>query len=384
MRRATIALGLLIGTVTARLPAQGVVFGVGGQLTGEVGSRIRVPVYADLRAVSPVRLGSYTLRLTWDPAVLQYASAREGAFGQPAVYADSSYLGVVKLGGLSPAGMDGLIELATVDFLVSGSQSTPMGLLVTEAIEAGTFADLTPQVTVLGSTYCPAIGRWGDLDADGDANSRDALAILSALVGLTVDPAFTLPLGDVDGDALVNSRDALITLSYAVGLDIPGQRVLVLAAGAACAAAGANGIAILPDTVDVAVGQETRLLLSGAVNGLPAGTSVNWVVGNPEIAIVTAEGTLAGRSAGITTVTAALGPGITASVPVIVRTRRGTWHVDAARAALAGIQLGTTRYPFATPQYAFLIVQDGDTIRIAPGIHDYLTNEWCTGGGANG
>jgi len=380
MRRTVIVLATLLAAPAGRLTAQGVVFGVGGQLTGEPGGRVRVPVYADLRAVSPVRLGSYTLRLTWDPAVLLYVSSTEGTFGQPLVDADSAYLGVLKAGGLSPAGMDGLFDLFTAEFAVYAG-STPVAIAVTEAVQATTFADLTPQVTVVGSTYCAAVGRWGDLDGDGDANSRDALAILSALVGLPVDPAFTMALGDVDGDALVNSRDALITLSYAVGLDIPGQRVLVLAPGAACAAAGATGVTILPDTVDVAVGQETRLLLSGAVNGLPAGTSVNWAVANPEIAVVTADGLIAGRAAGTTTVTAALGPGITASVPVIVRARRGTWHVDAGRAALAGIQLGTTRYPFATPQYAFLIVQDGDTVRVAPGVHDYLGGDLCTGGG---
>jgi hypothetical protein len=380
MRRVALALALLLASTIGRVEAQGVVFGVGGQLTGELNTRIRVPVYADLRAVPGVRLGSYTLRLTWDPSVLEFTSVLEGTFGQPVVYADSAYFGVLKVGGLSPAGMEGLFDLFAADFLIWGGGTTSIALGVTEAAAAGTFADLTAQVTAVGSTYCPAVGRWGDLDADGDANSRDALAILSALVGLPVDSTFTLALGDVDGDALVNSRDALITLSYAVGLDIPGQRVLVLAPGAACAADGAAGVTILPDTVDIAVGQEVRLLLSGAVAGLPAGTTVNWAVGNPEIAIVTADGTVAGRAAGTTTVTAALGPGIATSVPVIVRARRGTWHVDAGRAAFAGIQLGTSRYPFATPQYAFPIVQDNDTIRIAPGTHDYLGGDLCTGG----
>jgi hypothetical protein len=204
--------------------------------------------------------------------------------------------------------------------------------------------------------------------------------MLSAVVGLALDSAtFTLALGDVDGDGLLNSRDALITLSYAVGLAIPGQRVLVYAPGA-CGTTGALAITILPDTVDVAVGQQVRLLLAGAIGGLPAGTSVNWSVGNPELAVVSAEGVLAARAAGTTTVSAALGPGITATVPVIVRARRINWYVDAARAPLASIQLGTQRYPFATPQYAFPVAQDGDTVRVAPGVHDYLSGEFCTGG----
>ena len=86
-------------------------------------------------------------------------------------------------------------------------------------------------VPVQGSTGA-ALGRWGDLDRDGFANSRDALAILSSVVGLAVDTSFHLSLGDVNGDGNTNSADALIVLSYAVGIDIPGQRVLLAAPGA--------------------------------------------------------------------------------------------------------------------------------------------------------
>jgi len=380
MRRALVVLALLAAAGWQAVLAQTVVVGVGGQLTGELYGRVRVPVYADLRGASGVKLGSYTLRLAWDPNVLNYQSVDEGAFGLPSLGTDSVYEGVLRVGGLSAAGVDGLVDLFAVNLAVSSDQSTPVTLTVTEVVAAGTFADLTGQVTVLSGLYCPASGRWGDLDRDGQANSRDALAMLSAIVGLPIDSAtFDLSLGDVDADGAVNSRDALITLSYAVGLDVPGQRVLVYAPGAACGGGTTLGVAILPDTVDVAVAQQVRLLLAGSVDGVPAGTSVEWAVTDPEIATVSVGGVLAGRSAGSTTVRASVGPGIVASVPVIVRARRGTWYVDGPRATLAAIQLGTRKYPFSTPQYAFPILQEGDTIRFAPGVHDYLGGDNCTG-----
>jgi hypothetical protein len=375
---------MTLAVATGPAAAQTIAFGVGGQLTGEANGRVRVPVYADLRAASGVALGSYTLRLTWDPNVLYFESVNEGSFGQPTLGADSAYYGVLKVGGLSANGVQGLVDLFAVNFSIEASQTTAVTLTVTEAIAAGTFTDLTPQVTVVSGLYCPAVGRWGDLDGDGQANSRDALAILSAVVGLSLDPTFTLSLGDVDGDGLVNSRDALITLSHAVGLAVPGQRVLLYVPDASCSSGMSNGVTILPDTVDVAVGQRVRMVMLGSVDGLPSGTSAEWQVADPDIAVVTSDGLLSGRAAGTTTVTALLGPGITASAPVIVRARRPVWHVDAARAMLAAVQLGTQRYPFATPQYAFPVAQEGDTVLVAPGVHDYLAGDLCTdysGGG---
>jgi Dockerin type I domain/Right handed beta helix region/Bacterial Ig-like domain (group 2) len=379
MRRALVSVVLALAASNGRAAAQTVVFGIGGQLVGEAGAVIQIPAYADMRGAPGQMLGSYTVRLQWTPGVLSFVGVEPGAFGQPLVVTDSTYAGVLRVGGLSASGVDGLFTLFSVRMSVTSNQTSAVTLTVSEAVAAGTFTDLTPSVTVVNGTYCPAVGRWGDLDGDGQANSRDALAMLSAIVGLPLDSSFTVALGDVDADGLVNSRDALITLSYTVGLAIPGQRVLVYAPGA-CGGPGTVGITILPDTVDVAIGQQVRLLLAGAVGEAPVGTSVNWSVGDPELAVVTPEGVLAGRAAGNTTVTAALGPGLTASVPVIVRAQRGTWYVDAARAQLAAIQLGTQRYPFATPQYAFPIAQDGDTVRVAPGVHDYLGGDFCTGG----
>ena len=66
---------------------------------------------------------------------------------------------------------------------------------------------------------CHAIGRWGDVDANGRIDSRDALITLTAAVGLPVG-GFSTAMGDVDADGLVGSRDALMMLSQSIGLTI--------------------------------------------------------------------------------------------------------------------------------------------------------------------
>ena len=96
------------------------------------------------------------------------------------------------------------------------STSTPISLAATELSGAGTLTNLLQPpatVNVLGGTFCPAVGEWGDLDHDRLANSRDALAIVTHVVGLPLDTTvFHTSLGDADGDGLVNTRDALIVL----------------------------------------------------------------------------------------------------------------------------------------------------------------------------
>lgn len=81
----------------------------------------------------------------------------------------------------------------------------------------------TPALGTIGQV-CHATQAWGDVDANGQVDSRDALITLSAAVGLPVS-GFNLANGDVDADGLTNSRDALLMLSYSIGLDVGAARV---------------------------------------------------------------------------------------------------------------------------------------------------------------
>ncbi|MEX1050274.1 MAG: hypothetical protein WEC54_01870, partial [Gemmatimonadales bacterium] len=227
-------------------------------------------------------------------------------------------------------------------------------------------------VTTSPGVYCGALGRWGDLDSDGDANSRDALAILTKVVGLDPGVAFNMILGDTDGDARTDTRDALILLSYAVGLEITGQRVLTVAPGG-CALQSVGQVTVVPDALDLVPGQRMALRVTARDNnGVPVVLNgLNWVLDQPHIGTVDAyEQEFVAREPGTATLRAALGPGIWAEVPVIVRERRGQWHVN-GRVPRGAVAMGTAAYPFWTPQQAFPLLREGDTIRVAPGIVDY-------------
>ncbi|MBQ8784160.1 MAG: hypothetical protein IJZ57_10380 [Clostridia bacterium] len=59
---------------------------------------------------------------------------------------------------------------------------------------------------------------YGDVDADGEINSSDALLILQASTGLLNLTAQQKVNANVNNDDNVNSADALLVLSRAVGL----------------------------------------------------------------------------------------------------------------------------------------------------------------------
>lgn len=384
MMRRVVLFALTLACVAATARAQNVVFAIGGQLSAPVSERFVVPVYVDLTGAPGTALGSFTVRINWNRDSLYYYGGsgiglERGAFGGTlAVNTDSAYYGVLRVAGVSSQGVQGVAGLFGVPmyfYYYYGGGTTAIDIQVTEASAAGTFANLLPFVTTVSGVACPAVGRWGDLDEDGRANSRDALAILSSVVGLAV-PGFNLALGDVDGDGLANSRDALILLSYAVGIDIAGQRVLLVAPGA-CVVPEVPQLAIAPDTVDLAPGQRVRpVIVSTSAGGMPTGVTVlSWTVDDPDVAAMVDEtGLMVARSPGTTVLRAALGPGVLVTAPVVVRQRRGTWYVDRQRAIGQPVQLGTQRYPVASPNLAFPAAAEGDTIRFSPGIHEWDTD----------
>lgn len=386
-RTRALAVALVVGRAAAGpVWAQTtVVVGVGGELSALKFETFRAPVFADMRNAGGEKLGSYTIRVAWDSTVLSLQEVASGVFAEVLANEDSAWThGVLRISGISASGADGLINLAELAFWVRDTLSTAINLQVTELSAAGTFTNLLSSVTAVSGTFCPARGRWGDVDGWGTADSRDALLILSSVVGLKVDPArvdttrYDISRGDVDGDGKVDTRDALILLSYTVGIQIPGQRVL-LVIGGSCASRVTPGIVVLPDTVDLVgnwqleVHQEVQLhaLARNASGDLVSLAGVSWASANPLIAFVTADGEAVGVDTGTTTITAGIGPGVTVTVPAIVRPRRPVWYVDAPKAKQATIQLGTLKWPFSTPERAFDLVTEGDTIRVAPGIHDY-------------
>ncbi|HWO87634.1 MAG TPA: right-handed parallel beta-helix repeat-containing protein [Gemmatimonadales bacterium] len=374
MRRSLVlpVLGLVLA---GGLEAQSVTARLGGELTGIAGSRLLVPVTVDMRASGGQRLGSYTARVTWPARVLSFClycgiDSMLGTFAPPQVNADSAAYGVLKFTSASPLGADGEVVLARLPFYVNFDSAATLELSFNEMSASGTFTNLLPILTAQGGQFCPARGRYGDLDGDERSNSRDALLVLSHVVGLPVDTMVgDVTLGDVDADAQVTSRDALIILSYAVGLAIPGQRVLVMAP-TACATGSPRFVRVVPDTAELVPGQPVLVVATASDSaGRPVAlTDVSWRTSDPNIAFVEANGVVIGRAPGTASITAEAGPGLRATVHVNVIPRRPNWYVNLTAIGNA-VQLGTAALPFAQPADAFRYVSEGDTVRIAPGTY---------------
>lgn len=391
MRRA-LTLALLGLGIARGAASQAVTARLGGELTGFVGSQVIVPVAVDMSASGGEKLGSYTARLTWDPAKLGTCAPFcvngnfQGNFPAPTFNADSVPQGILKFTAVSPVGVTGLVTVTQLPFTIFDTVGTPLTLSFSEMSAAGTFTNLLPSLTTLSGTICPARGRWGDIDRDGNANSRDALLTLSKVVGLPVDTVmdtvstaplvvdtitFDTGLADVNADGQVQSVDALIILSYAVGIDIPGQRVLLLAPSS-CGTGSARTLSIFPATAQLAPTQSLPLLLQArdTAGRLVTVSDAVWRSSDYNIATVDGTGLVTPRAPGSVTITGEAGPGIRATAAITVIPHRAVWEVD-GHVTGAAIQLGTAAFPFEHPSRAFPFVTEGDTIHVAPGTYDF-------------
>jgi hypothetical protein len=366
MRQRALILGLL---ASALLPlvarAQAITAAPGGEMTSLVGMPFDVPFYVDMTARSD-KLGSFAARIQWDTTVLRFNGGSNGTFGSVAVNQDSLALGVVRIAGANPAGVGGLLTLGIAHFTPLRADTTTIRFAVTELFSAGTFADLTPSLTVHNASFCPARGVFGDIDKDGNINSRDALIALSNAVGLNVS-AFDILLGDVDGNGATNARDALIILSYAVGMPVTGFRVDRLAGGS-CASNLPLAMKITPDSLGLVVGQtvafEARAL--NASGQLQTVTDAIWRSSNPAALGLFPDGKAVARDTGTVLVTAVRGALDSAQISVHIVGRR-TRHIVDATAAGATNRLGMATLPFGSITEGLGFAHDGDTVEVRTG-----------------
>jgi hypothetical protein len=368
MRR---ALGLALLTaalvpLTAR--AQAITAAPGGEMTSLVGMPFDVPFYLDMTARTE-KLGAFAARVQWNPAVLRLDGGSNGSFGSTTINEDSLAVGVARLAGANPAGVGGLITLGVLHFTPLVAQPDTIHLAVAQVFAAGSFADLSSSLTTRNGYFCPARGMFGDMDKDGSINSRDALIALSNAVGLDVS-AFDITVGDVDANGATNARDALIILSSAVGLPVTSFRVGRLAGGA-CSANLPLVMAIVPNIVDVAVGQTVAFEARAADSSgtLQTVTDAIWRSGNSAALVVLGDGTAQARDTGTVRVTAVRTALDSAQAVVHIVAHR-TRHIVDATAASARNQLGTAAFPFSSIGQGLGFAQDGDTVEVRPGRYD--------------
>lgn len=375
MRRrsfAPLALGALLallglGVPVAPASAQSIPVRVGGEASSFVGLEVTLPIDVDMSARTE-KLGAIALRLQWNPLVLQFLDGSNGAFGDVQTNEDSTVAGVLRLVSVNPVGLGGRFVLGVGRFKPLAADTTTLALSVTELYAAGTFVDLLPDVVVTGRQYCPAIGRYADVDADKTASSRDALLALSHAVGRDISGLGSPALGDVDGDGLTGARDALIILSAAVGLDVSAFRVMRIAPGP-CGTGRRPALAVTPSSVTLDLGQLVRVIAVAADSsgaGL-ATTEVLWSTSDPQVATVDPDGRVTGVGLGTATITAArLGGGPSATATVTVSRRRVHW-VDGFAFSGREDQVGSAELPFSTIQAAVDFARPGDTVRVRSG-----------------
>lgn len=365
MRRALVLALLAAALLPLRARAQAITAAPGGNMSSLVGMPFDVPFYLDMTARSE-KLGSFAARISWNPAVLHLDGGGDGTFGAVTVNADSLVSGVARIAGANPAGVGGLITLGILHFTPLVSQPDTVRLAVTELFAAGTFADLMPSLTTRDGYFCPARGVFGDVDKDANINSRDALIALSNAVGLDVS-AFDVSLGDVDGNGVTNARDALIILSSAVGLPVSAFRVGRLAGGA-CSSSLPLAMTIVPDTVDLVIGQTVAFeaRASDSSGALQTVSNAIWKSANSVALAVFPDGKALARDTGTVRVTAIGGARDSAQAVVRIVARRTRQIVDAA-ATNAKNQLGSAVLPFATIAQGIGFARDGDTVEVRVG-----------------
>jgi len=363
--------GLLLAAalLPAGLAAQGIPVTVGvGAIESGAGA-FDLPVTVDMSGRTEL-LGSFVITLRWNPAVLQSGGGVSGAFGDLTVNEDSAADGVLRLTGVNPGGMGGLITLAVGRFTVLVDDTTTFRVSVQELYAAGTFADLSADAVAIDRLYCGAsAGRWGDVNGDGAVNGADALIVLTESVGLDVSQ-FATGFGDVDESGVRNPRDALIILSFAVGIPTVPFRVGQSAGGAVCSPPGALSYAVNPAAAEALVGQEVSYFAFGldSAGAALALRNVTWTSSNPAVAGVDGAGLAATVGAGTTTITALQNDTVIATGTLTVAAARRTHWVDAL-AAGARNRLGSSGHPWASLEEAVPLTAAGDTIRLRPGRH---------------
>ncbi len=366
MTRRLVLLALLASALApARAAAQAIPVGTGGDVSSLVGIPLDVPFVVDMSARAE-RLGAFAMRIRWNPAVLRFDGGTPGSFGSTTINADSLAQGIIRLTGANPQGVTGLVTVALARFTPLVADTMTIGITLSELFAATIFTDLLPAAAVTSGLFCPARGRYGDIDGDGNVNSRDALLALSHAVGLSTAP-YDITLGDVDGNGQTTARDALIILSAAVGLDVSGTRVWGVAGGA-CTTGALATLMIAPGaTGDLMPGEQVQLELRALAGGtLQTVTNAAWSTSDPNVVGVLVNGEITARSAGSAVIYAVKDGRDTAQLAVQVVARRST-HWVSADAISAVNQIGTSQLPYATLQQAEDAAQARDTVMVRPG-----------------
>lgn len=363
----------LLGTLWAAglvvRPAGGQITVVAGPATTEVtatpGSRITVPIAVDMSGAPGVKLGAYRLSFRWNPTLLGFVATAGGGFGSPVFNTDSVAQGTIKFSAAVATGASGIVNLGGVTLeVLSTAAADTFDLSFQELVAAETFSDLLPNLVVTKGLFCGG-PLFGDLDGSGTIRALDAQLILMYAVGLPLPAGTEISRGDVDADSKVDPRDALVILSKVVGLDVSQFRVGRFVVGA-CQGSPPATISIKPRPLSLAQGDffVASAEVRDSSGNLVTGVELQWSSNDTAIVKVAPSGGITALERGSAVVTAAVAPGISDTLTVTVAERH-RWVVDPITAASQSSQIGSDLYPFSTIKQALARAVDGDTIALA-------------------
>ncbi len=203
-------------------------------------------ISVDVKVVDAVGLFGYQLDLAFDNTALKFSAIAEGEFlgsdgvatfafivsgGQMInfqsitedVAAEVNSAGVLPLVGTrvaTPENIDGTGILATITFEVLEAKASTLELQNMLAADSDT-QPISFDVEN-GAVEEAATGIKGDVNADGNVRSNDAILALRIASGLMEPTAEQAWAADVNDDGNVRSNDAILILRQAAGLSAPG------------------------------------------------------------------------------------------------------------------------------------------------------------------
>ncbi len=188
------------------------------------GQSVVVTINVDMSGMAAPnnKLGSFTGSLAWDPAILAYDSLLGPLGGfSGAVNTEQAGSGLLAFNGANATGTTGNVVTYQFTFHAIGAGTGVLNLEYSAMAAATTYTNLLPQLVITDGQVAVSAGTLGDVNGDGEANSTDALIVLSADADINTAQFCPMNCGDVNNDGLVNSTDALIILSYDAQMSVP-------------------------------------------------------------------------------------------------------------------------------------------------------------------
>ena len=208
---------------TDSLAAQNITASVGEnrQEVLEPSAQITLPVLVDMTNADTLNLASLQFRLTWDTAVVSYASWSAGSFGAITANEDAVAGGTLQANLISTTGTTNSFTAMNLTF-DAGTAGSTIALLEMLAAGSASGGDLLSRIVANSVSICIDVGGLvGDVTSSDLVDVIDAQQIARWLVDLAVGSSERMRShGDVNNDGQTNVVDAQQIARWAAELPV--------------------------------------------------------------------------------------------------------------------------------------------------------------------